>query len=118
MIETKQRHPFGLAGRNPLGSVNLVKWCPFVNYRVVIPVLARHSASARRRENGNPGISIGHGFLLEFMLNTVKRRNYEKKDFINGLYIVKLSYFTVILAYHDKILEYLASVLAYHDKIR
>ena len=38
--------------------------------KVVIPVLARRSASARRRENGNPENSIylkNTGFLLEFI---------------------------------------------------
>jgi len=35
----------------------------------VIPVLARRSASARRRANGNPGICLTkrYGFLLEFI---------------------------------------------------
>jgi len=35
-----------------------------MNTLAVIPVLARRSASARRRENGNPVISTGSGFLL------------------------------------------------------
>jgi len=30
-------------------------------------VFARRSASARRRENGNPVISTSSGFLLEFI---------------------------------------------------
>jgi hypothetical protein len=38
---------------------------PYPKSYSVIPVLARRSASARRRENGNPGVGIKkNGFLL------------------------------------------------------
>jgi len=35
-----------------------------------IPALARQSASARRRESGNPLNSYGSGLLLEFIPHT------------------------------------------------